>query len=129
MCLLLVGLSEVNVLAIDDDDRAGRLRVHVETRAELVGCAGCGSRARLKDRRAVSLVDLAAFGRRTVLVWHKRRWSCLDPDCEVRTFTEVGRRIAAPRAKLTDRAGRWVTIQVGWAGRTVAEVADELGCD
>lgn len=30
---------------------------------------------------------------------------------------------------MTDRAGRWVTEQVGRCGRTVAEVARELGCD
>ncbi len=30
---------------------------------------------------------------------------------------------------MTDRAGRWVTYQVGKLGRTVAEVARELGCD
>ena len=36
---------------------------------------------------------------------------------------------AAPRAKVTDRAGRWVTGQVGRDGRSVAEVARELGCD
>ncbi len=37
-------------------------------------------------------------------------------------------RIAAARQALTDRAGRWVTLQVGGNGRSVAEVADELGC-
>ncbi len=30
---------------------------------------------------------------------------------------------------MTDRAGRWATLQVGRQGRTVAEVARELGCD
>jgi transposase len=30
---------------------------------------------------------------------------------------------------MTDRAGRWVTFQVGRNGRSVAEVARELGCD
>jgi transposase len=30
---------------------------------------------------------------------------------------------------LTDRAGRWVTEQVGRNDRTVNEVAVELGCD
>jgi transposase len=30
---------------------------------------------------------------------------------------------------MTDRAGRWVTYQVGKLGRTVAEMARELGCD
>ena len=129
MCALLVGLPDVNVLAVDDDDPAAPLRVHVETRAVLVGCGGCGTRAQLKDRRPVALVDLAAFGRPAVLVWHKRRWSCPEADCAVGTFTEVDRRIAAPRAKMTDRAGRWVTVQVGRLGRTVAEVAAELGCD
>ena len=39
------------------------------------------------------------------------------------------RAIAAPRLALTDRAGRWVTEQVGRLGRTVAELAEELGCD
>ena len=30
---------------------------------------------------------------------------------------------------MTDRAGRWVTLQVGKQGRTVNEVASDLGCD
>jgi len=30
---------------------------------------------------------------------------------------------------MTDRAGRWVTEQVGRLGRTVNEIANELGCD
>ena len=30
---------------------------------------------------------------------------------------------------MTDRAGRWVTEQVGRHGRTVNEIALELGCD
>ena len=37
--------------------------------------------------------------------------------------------VAAPRLVMTDRAGRWVTEQVGRHGRTVNEVAGELGCD
>ena len=37
--------------------------------------------------------------------------------------------IAAPRLVLTDRAGRWVTEQVGRCGRTVDEIGVELGCD
>ena len=30
---------------------------------------------------------------------------------------------------MTDRDGRWATIQVGRLGRSLSEVADELGCD
>jgi transposase len=37
--------------------------------------------------------------------------------------------IATARLALTDRAGRWVTFQVGKHGRTVNEVAQDLGCD
>ena len=129
MCALLVGLPAVNVLAVDDDDPAGPLRVHVETTATTVACRSCGTKARVKDRRQVALVDLPAFGRRAVLVWHKRRWCCPDVDCETKTFTEVDARIAASRAKVTDRAGRHVTARVGRDGRTVTDVAVELGCD
>ena len=42
---------------------------------------------------------------------------------------EEARSIAAARLVMTDRAGRWVTEQVGRWGRTVNEVAVELGCD
>ena len=68
MCALLVGLPDVNVLAVDDSNSTSPLRVHVETTAARVGCASCGTRARLKDRRQVALVDLTAFGRPAVLV-------------------------------------------------------------
>ena len=37
-------------------------------------------------------------------------------------------RIAPRRAAMTEGAGRWCTEQVGRLGRTVAEVARELGC-
>ncbi len=128
MCALLVGLPDVSVLAVED--RAGRpMRVHVETTAATAACLACGTRAWSKDRSSVVLTDLPAFGRASELVWHKRRWYCPDRDCEVVTFTERDARIAPARARMTDRAGRWVTGQVGLAGRTVAEVARDLGSD
>lgn len=45
------------------------------------------------------------------------------------TWTWEDPRIAPARAAMTDRAGRWATVQVGRLGRTVAEVARELGSD
>ena len=33
------------------------------------------------------------------------------------------------RPGMSDRAGRWATVQVGRSGRSVSEVAGELGCD
>jgi transposase len=127
MCALLVGLPDVIVIGVEDDDGLP-LRVHVETTAEIAGCAGCGIRAWSKGRRRVELVDLAAFGRPVVLVWHKRRWFCPERSCDVGTFTEAQPAIAAARAGVTDRAGRWMCRQVG-RGRSVSGVAGELGCD
>ncbi|CAN5571198.1 hypothetical protein BH24ACT4_BH24ACT4_20640 [soil metagenome] len=127
MCALLVGLPAITVIGIENDD-GEPLLVHIETIAEVVGCEGCGTRARSKDRRPVTLVDLAAFGRPAVLVWHKRRWFCPDTSCEVSTWTEQNPEIAAVRAGFTDRAGRWMTSQVGH-GRSVSSVARELDCD
>ena len=129
MCALLVGLPDVNVLGVVDDDPGEPLEVHIETTAVTVGCSGCGTRARVKDRRPVALVDLPAFGRPARLVWHKRRWCCPEPDCATGSWTETNPKIAGPRAKLTDRAGRRVTRQVGGEARAVAEVARELRCD
>jgi transposase len=128
MCELLVGLPAVTVLGIDDLDEEG-LVVHVETRTPRPGCVGCGVPAASKGRRVVTLVDMPCFGRSTRLVWHKRRWRCQDRDCPVVSFTEEVIGIAAPRMAITDRAGRWVTAQVGGNARSVSEVAKELGCD
>jgi hypothetical protein len=77
----------------------------------------------------VELVDLPCFGRAARLVWRKRRWSCPDVECATGSWTEEARAICAPRLVMTDRAGRWVTEQVGRHGRTVNEVALELDCD
>lgn len=128
MCGLLVGLPDVVVVGVVDV--AGcPLRVHVEVPVERTGCSGCGTRAWVKDRPSVELVDLPAFGRPAPLVWRKHRWSCPEPDCGAGSWTGEHRAIAPARAAMTDRAGRWVTLQVGREGRTVADVARELGCD
>ena len=78
MCELLVGLPEVTVLGLEDEVGAP-LSIHVETRARRPGCSECGVLARVKDRPVVTLVDLAAFGRPTRLVWHKFRWHGAEP--------------------------------------------------
>jgi hypothetical protein len=128
MCELLVGLPEVTVLGIVDE-LDGPLWVHIETRGQRPVCAGCGGAVVVKDRPVVALVDLPAFGRPARLVWRKHRWSCPDATCPIASWTEEALRIAAARLVMTDRAGRWVTEQVGRWGRTVNEVAVELGCD
>ena len=122
----LVGLPRVRVLAVEE----APLRVHVETRIDVIErCPACGTPARVKDRDRVALTDLPCFGRRAKLVWHKRRWRCPQQSCPTGSWTETAPPIAASRLKLTDRAGRWVTFQVGCHGRTIAEVTADLGCD
>ena len=126
VCELLVGLPDVTVLGVVD----GRpLEVHVEIRKPRPMCTGCGTAARVKDRPVVDLVDLPAFGRPVRLRWRKHRWCCPSDTCPVGSWTGEDPRIAAPRLAMTDRAGRWVTEQVGRYGRTVNDVAVELGCD
>jgi transposase len=129
MCELLVGLPDVVVLGVVDVGAGTPLRVHVEMRFGRRRCAGCGSRARVKERPEVELVDLPAFGRQSRLVWRKHRLVCVEAACAVVSWTVEDPAIGAPRLGLTDRAGRWATEQVGRCGRTVNEVALELGCD
>ena len=128
VCELLVGLGDVTVLGAEDEP-GGPVRVHVESRSGRPSCPGCGGAVWSKDQRPVELVDLAAFGRPARLMWHKFRWSCPAVTCRVGSFTETADRIAAARLVMTDRAGRWVTEQVGRHRRSVNELAIELGCD
>ncbi len=128
MCELLVGLPDVNVLAVDDQPDFP-IVVYVESCPGRAWCRGCGVRATVKDRPLVELVDLPCFGRAARLVWRKRRWCCVERACPRRSWTHVDERIAAPRLAMTTRAARWATRQVGELGRSVNEVAGDLGCD
>src|SRR5690606_41431076 len=80
----------------------GEWWLYVETTADVVGCAECGTRAIGHGRSRTAVRDLAISGRPTVLVWAKRRWRCPDGDCAVTTWSERCEQIA-PRASLTER--------------------------
>ncbi len=108
VCELLVGLPDVNVLGVDDDD--GPLRVHVNARLGRPSCPGCGGVVWRKDRNPVVLVDLLAFGCPVRLVWHKQRWECPDDNCPTGSFTAQAPRIAPPRAAMTDGLPAGVVI-------------------
>ncbi len=127
MCELLVGLPDVNVLGVSDE--ADSLVVVVETRGPRPVCLGCGTVGRVKDRDLVLLHDLPSFGRPAKLLWRKHRWKCVNTVCDVHTWTFDVPEIAPCRGGMTDRAARWVTAQVGKSGRSVSEVAAEIGCD
>jgi len=124
---LLVGLPAVTVLGVVDE-RDAPIVVHIESCLARPSCPRCSGLV-VKDRPSVELVDLPCFGRAARLVWRKGRWSCPDEACATSTWTEDVPAIAASRLLMTDRAGRWVTEQAGRHGRTVNEIALELGCD
>jgi transposase len=127
-CVSLVGLPDVVILDVEDVPGAA-LRVHVELTRSVQGCPSCGVIAHVKDRRRVELVDLSMAGRPMRLVWVKRRFRCPESSCSTGSWTEDDPRIASKRLMMTDRAGRWITEQVGRCARSVSEVARELGCD
>ena len=127
-CEVLVGLPAVNILEVAEP-LVGRIEVTVESRIARPVCAGCGERAWVKDRPVVELADLTCFGRPVTLRWRKHRFCCPRSWCRVGSWTHEDPRIAAPRLSVTDRAGRWATLQVGRAGRAVSDVAAELGAD
>ena len=127
MNLFSVNLEGARLIQIDDE--ALDPEVHVELEREVVGCPTCEVVASVKGRRLVLVVDLTMVGRKIVSVWNKRRFAYRESKCPTGTWTEDDERIAAPRLKMTDRAGRWATFEVGKNGRTVAEIAEHLGCD
>ena len=126
VCELLVGLGDVEVLGVDDEQNAP-LRVHIRRRARRPRCGGCGGPLWSNGERRVGLVDLPAFGRTVRLVWHKRRWRCPRDGCGAGSVTELAPQIAPSRALLTSRAARWATRQAG-RGRPLKDIVGELGC-
>lgn len=123
----LVAVKEVRILFYR---RVGpSCEIGIEQIPEDVRCKQCGSVARIKDRRWVSYVDLPVFGTNCRLLWRKHRMVCSNPCCEVKTWTLSDHRIAAKNCLLTTRGAKWATKQVGMVGRTVSDVAKELGCD
>ncbi len=120
----LLGLAGFRVLTVVED--VLEVVIDVETIADFVGCGACGRRAEAQDRMAVDIRDLACFGRPARLVWRKRRWRCVDADCDAKTWTETSPSVSA-RTVLTRRAGIEACRQVGMNARPVAGLARELG--
>src|SRR5487761_445238 len=127
MCERFVDLLDINVRGVEGNYREP-LIIHFESKRVDVGCPECGVVAQVKDRPLVTLVDLPVNGRATTLVWHKRRFCCVELACSTGSWTEQDSRIAFARHVTTDRAGRWLTKQIGKYGRSVKEIAEELGC-
>ena len=122
----LVGLKDVRVLHYE---RAGPdVSLVIEQVLDEVSCPSCGNRAQVKERPVVTYIDLPVYGFPMRLTWKKHRMKCVNDHCPKRTWVLRDHRIAAKDCLLTTRAAKWATRQVGY-GRTVKEVASELGCD
>jgi transposase len=121
---ILLGLDgfEVTAAAVTDHE----WRLVVQTTATTMGCAACGSRARVHARRTVRVRDLPIGGRPVVLAWRKRVWRGGEPACAVRTWTEQTVQVR-PRAVLTERARAEACRRVGKDAHPVAAVARDLG--
>lgn len=118
------GAPNFRVLDVIDD--GFEVTIALESTATVIGCAACGTRAKAKDRRWVSLRDAPSGDRAVVVRVWKRIWSCPDSDCPTRTWTEVCE-LAEPRRVLTTRAAVWATERICAIEGTVASIARQFG--
>ena len=118
----LLGMEGFVVLVMEEHE--GEWWVLVETTAALVGCPDCGGRAIGHGRSVVQVRDLPVVGSPVRLIWRKRRWRCVDPDCSRRTFTETSEQI---EGCLTRRARAEICRRVGQGAEPVARVARDFG--
>ena len=127
ICRALVGLADVDVVGVIP--WTAPMQVHIASTLPRPSCSGCKTPARVKQTMRRRLVDLPSFGRPVVTVWRQVRWRCPALECPTGSWMQTDPRIVVGNRGMTDRAARWATFQVGGHGRSVAEVAADLGCD
>src|SRR5436190_4222491 len=113
----LLGLEGLTVTAVVE--RGGELDLEVEL-ATPAGCCPCCGRGRceVKERPVVRVRDLPIAGRRTFLVWRKRRFRCCACGC---TFMERHQELPS-RQRVTHRFRRRLFARAS-EGAAHAEVA------
>jgi transposase len=102
----------------------GTWMVHVVTAdAGAATCPSCGVVSRsVKERTATSPNDIP-YGENGILVrWCKTGWRCQQASCEVGSFTESIPELP-PRARTTRRLRAQIGSAMGYAARSVSEVA------
>ena len=126
---LLLGIPGLAVTRVTEDGD-GVTEVHAVTHPDLDeqarACPGCGSRGIIKQRPSTTPRDLP-WGQRAIrLKWRKRRLTCKNRKCPVKTFTEW--LPAVPRRKrLTARNRAGIGAAVGDDLQSVAAAARRHG--
>jgi transposase len=125
--MILFDLSGVRVRHVDRDELGHRV-VHVETAAESASsCPGCGVVSMsVKEYVSTTPQDIPYGEKGISLVWHKRRWRCVEPTCVRGSFTEAIEEVPAGR-RTTGRLRRAIAAAIGDACRSVAEAAGSFG--
>ena len=100
---LLLGLAGLAVEQVELDGEGARV-VHVVTDDEAAaGCPSCGVLSTSVKGHAVTRPRDVPYGPDPVhLVWHKRRWRCMEAACPRGSFTESLPTVPA-RARVTTR--------------------------
>jgi transposase len=106
----LLGLDGFRVLEVVETD--AEVVITVETTADVVGVLALWRARRGQGQDDHRHRDLGCFGRPARLRWIKRRWRCVEPDCDARTWTERSTHVDT-QAVLTRRAGAEACRQVG----------------
>ena len=121
---ILLGLDgfEVTAAEVVDDD----WRLAVQTTATTMGCAACGSQARLHARRTVGVRDLPIGGRPVVPGLAQAGVALCRAGLCVQTWTEQTVQVR-PRGVLTERARAEACRRVSKDAHAVAAVARDLG--
>ena len=122
-----MGLKDVVVLHYERRGPNVELAIEQLIR-QRVRCPSCSELAQVKERPVVTYIDLPVYGTPDAPGLEEAPDALRERRCARASWVLRDHRIAAKNCLLTTRAAKWATEQVG-TGRTVKEVADELGCD
>ena len=76
----LLGLKDVTIKNIEDNE--GNTEIYLEKPVKPHTCPACGEgTSKVHDYRNQRIKDIPAFGKKTVLVLHKRRYQCACGKC------------------------------------------------
>jgi transposase len=125
----LLGIPGLVVTRVTEDEDS-ITEIHAVTHPDLEeqarACPGCGSRGIIKQRPVTAPRDIPWGPRAIRLKWRKRRMTCKNRKCGIRTFTEWLPAVP-PRRRLTCRKREDIGAAVGDDLVSVADTARRHG--